>query len=195
MSSVTDSRNSLIASTIDEFVASAILKAAFNTLIRSQNALTRSTENTTIRNTPNSKPTTTIASKPTRIHFITIPTSFIPSAPRGAGSEAAFAAGSRRHAPRGYCGGRLLRLRRLVLQECFHRRYYRRRYLRARLAARRLADVHSGMLPCFLGGRRSRLFSSISSDLTIFARVSSGSMMSSIMPRAAAAYGFISRSS
>ena len=45
---------------------------------------------------------------------------------------------------------------------------------------------HRGMLPCFLGGRVSRLLSSISRAWTILGRVSAGSITSSMRPRLAA---------
>ena len=45
---------------------------------------------------------------------------------------------------------------------------------------------YRGMLPCFLDGRWSRLFRSMSRDLIIFRRVSDGSITSSRKPRLAA---------
>ncbi len=59
-----------------------------------------------------------------------------------------------------------------------------------RFHARSLPNGYSGMLPCFFGGFRSALFSSISSARTIFDRVCRGSITSSKKPRPAGMYGF-----
>src|SRR5688500_8842705 len=48
---------------------------------------------------------------------------------------------------------------------------------------------HRGMLPCFLGGLRSRLVSNAASAALTLARVSRGWMTSSMNPRSAATYG------
>ena len=53
--------------------------------------------------------------------------------------------------------------------------------------------VHRGMFPCFLGGRRSRLFCSISNALIRRGRDSCGSITSSTKPLAAAMYGLAKR--
>ena len=49
---------------------------------------------------------------------------------------------------------------------------------------------YNGMFPCFLRGLLTTLFSSILNALINLARVSAGSMTSSINPRSAARYGF-----
>ena len=54
-------------------------------------------------------------------------------------------------------------------------------------AARRI--IYNGMLPCFLGGLRSRLVSSAPSAAISLARVCRGKMTSSMKPRSAATYG------
>jgi len=50
----------------------------------------------------------------------------------------------------------------------------------------KLRRVYSGMLPCFFGGRVSRLLRSRRSDLTISDRVSCGAITASMYPRSAA---------
>src|SRR5512147_1827956 len=57
------------------------------------------------------------------------------------------------------------------------------------LAAVRDQDLHKGMLPCFLGGLRSRLVASVRSASMSRQRVSRGSITSSTYPRLAAEYG------
>ena len=57
------------------------------------------------------------------------------------------------------------------------------------------AVTYSGMLPCFLGGRVSRLFRSISMTRIRRGRVSLGSITSSTRPRSAATYGLLNCSS
>jgi len=45
------------------------------------------------------------------------------------------------------------------------------------------SSVYSGIFPCFLGGRDSRLFNKLSRAVISFGRVSCGSITSSIYPR------------
>src|SRR4051794_9367155 len=58
-----------------------------------------------------------------------------------------------------------------------------------------VATAHSGMFPCFFGGRVSRLVPSSRSALTTSSRVSCGGMTPSTYPRSAAVYGLASVSS
>ena len=53
----------------------------------------------------------------------------------------------------------------------------------------RVSTAHSGMFPCFLGGRLARLPLSARSALMIATRVAAGSMMPSSSPRSAARNG------
>src|SRR5687767_2802083 len=52
-----------------------------------------------------------------------------------------------------------------------------------------IAQSHSGMLPCFFGGLRSRFVSNADSAAITFARVWLGRITSSMKPRSAATYG------
>src|SRR4051794_8083306 len=55
--------------------------------------------------------------------------------------------------------------------------------------------VHSGMLPCFFGGRLCRLLRSMRSDRITYDLVCDGGMTESTYPRSAAMYGLTSVSS
>src|SRR5512134_11494 len=50
-------------------------------------------------------------------------------------------------------------------------------------------DVYNGMLPCFFGGRSSRLPSSLRNERPTMPRVCEGSITSVMYPREAAMYG------
>ena len=100
------------------------------------------------------------------------------------------------HPPRGVHGKRLIDFGNgLTVQVGLYGGHHGCDHLGVSLVGVSGRAIQRGMLPCFFGGRVSRLLASISRARTTLGLVSAGSITSSIIPRLAATYGFMSWSS